>query len=95
MKDYITLGSSPVNEFCAQVGEDDYLEKAREESQRYLDLLKKKFGPEPEGARLSVKSFAHDFGTYHEVVCWYDESFPKSADYAFDIEGNLPLTWEG
>lgn len=95
MKEYLTLGSSPTDENCAQVGDEDYQVKSREECRRYIDLLLKKFGPEPTGAKLSVKSFPHDFGSYREVVCWYDTEIPESFNYCLNIENNLPRTWEG
>jgi hypothetical protein len=68
MKDYITLGSTPSDEPCASVGEPDYPEKALPECRRFLQLLRKTFGPEPEGARFSIQWFPHDFGSYCEVV---------------------------
>lgn len=90
---YIALGSTPAEEPCAQVGDFDYYTKAREECQRYIDLLRATFGPEPEGAHLRIKSFPHDFGSYLEVVCNYDESLPDSIDYAFRLDEEAPATW--
>jgi len=94
MREYLTIGSSPAEEDCAQVGDDDYDQKSREECQRFIELIRKKFGDEPKGARLSIKSFLHDYGSYREVVCYYDDEFPKSVDYAFNVENNAPATWE-
>ena len=94
MKEYLILGSVPGNEHCSQVGDENYQEMSRVECRNFINLLRKKFGSEPEGARLSVKSFPHDFGTYREVVCYYSEKFPLSSDYCFNIEANLPLNWE-
>ena len=68
MPSYLSLAPTPVEEDCAQVGTDDYTARARAECQRFITLLRKKFGPEPDGARLAVKSFPHDFGDYFEVV---------------------------
>ena len=92
-RDYLTLGPTPCDEDCAQVGSENYYSRAREECRRYLDLLRKLFGQEPKGAQLAIKSFPHDFGSYHEVVIWYDDQFPESIEYAFQMEGNLPETW--
>jgi hypothetical protein len=52
-----------------------------------------KFGPEPEGAWLSVKWFEHDFGPYCEVVCYYNTDIQASVQYAFRCEDDLPATW--
>ncbi len=92
-RDYINIGSAPAEEDCAQVGEDNYAEKARRECARFIDLIRKKCGQEPPGARLATKSFPHDFGTYYEVVCYYDDEIPESIDYAYRAESEAPTTW--
>ncbi len=94
-RDYLTLGPTPHDEDCAQVGQPDYREKAIPECKRYIRLLREKFGDEPEGASLNVKSFPHDFGTYFEVIVWFDQAHPLSIDYAFRLEANGPATWAG
>lgn len=95
MIDYINIGPVPPEEDCAQVGSADYPHRARIECQKYIELLRKHLGDEPAGARLKIKSFSHDFGSYLEVVCEYDESRSDAVDYAFKCESNGPMTWEG
>lgn len=63
MKDYINIGSVPCEEDCAQVGREGYREQAVKECKRFIELLRKTFGDEPEGARLAIKWFDHDFGS--------------------------------
>lgn len=92
--EFLEIGCSPTEEDCVQVGTENYSSLAKEECKRYIDLLRKTFGPEPDGARLSIKSFPHDYGSYYEVVCFYDDSKPASIDYAFKIESNSPERWE-
>jgi len=92
-KDFIELGPTPPEEESAQVGEDDYRKKAIAECRRYIGLIRQKLGSEPEGARLKIKSYPHDFGTYYEVACEYDDSKPVSVDYAFACESQGPQTW--
>jgi len=94
MPSYLTLAPAPVEEDCAQVGTDDYTARARDECRRFMALLRTKFGPEPEGARLAIKSFPHDFGDYLEVVCYFDETLPESVEYAYRCEDKLPATWD-
>lgn len=94
MRDYITLGTAPVGEESAQLGDPDYRHKVRDEAERYTTLLRKMFGEEPEGAKLALKGFSHDFGTYHEVVCYYDDENEVAEEYALNIECNLPEYWE-
>ncbi len=68
MCDFLSLGSSPINETCVQVGEQDYASLAKQECARFIGLVRRTFGPEPEGAALQTKAFPHDLGTYYEVV---------------------------
>ena len=95
MKNFFVIGPTPIEEECAQVGEPDYRRRALQECQRFIQLLRDIFGPEPEGAALRIKSFEHDFGTYHDVVCWFDPDMPESVDYAIRCENNTPITWQG
>jgi hypothetical protein len=94
MKTYLSLAPSPIEEDCAQVGTPSYRQQALAECARFIRLLRQKFGPEPEGARLSVKWFDHDFGPYCEVVCYYNTDIPPSVEYAYACEANLPATWD-
>jgi hypothetical protein len=95
MRDYLTLGSTPWNEDCACVGEENYHDRAIAECARFIQLLRTTFGPEPEGAALSVKWFPHDFGHYVEVVCYFNTDIPESVEYAARCEDETPKTWEG
>ena len=93
-RDYLTIGSTPADEDCLQLGTPEYTaQAARAECQRFIDLIRAVCGEEPEGARLSVKGFPHDFGTYYEVVCYYDDDDERAADYAFHVEGDAPCRW--
>lgn len=95
MRDYLTIGCSPVDENCVQVtSNSDYLPAMKEECRRFKQLLLKTFGEPPEGADLAVKSFSHDFGIYCEVVCYFDDTLPESVEYAFNMEANVPETWD-
>ncbi len=94
MNEYITLGSAPAMEQCAQVGDEHYRDQAMRECRAYIAAIRKKLGPEPEGASLRVKSFPHDYGTYYEAVCNYDPNDQAAIDYAFRCEAEAPTTWE-
>jgi hypothetical protein len=93
-RDYIDIGSSPADEECAQVGSPDYAQRARSECNRFIDLIRRVMGPEPEGAQLSIKSNPHDFGAYYEVVCYYDTDNEEASKYAYRCEGEAPSTWD-
>jgi hypothetical protein len=88
--DVVRIGPAPCDEECAQVGQKDYRERAVEECMRFIKLLRKTFGDEPEGARLAIKWFDHDFGSYCEVVCWYEKE--DAREYAFRCENETPLS---
>lgn len=95
MRDYLNIGSTPPDEDCTQVGAENADALMQAECRRYIEALRAKLGPEPFGAILRVKSFAHDFGTYYEVVCYYDDRFEDALEYAFKCESDGPQTWNG
>jgi len=95
MMEWMELGPTPPEEDCAQVGQPDYREKAIPECRRYIDVIRKKLGPEPPGAQLKIKSNPHDFGTYYDVGCYYDEDNKEAMEYAFKCESEGPMTWKG
>src|SRR4051812_9661402 len=94
MRECMDLGSAPAMEDCAQVGREDYYDRARKECRAYIGLLRRMLGQEPEGASLRVTSNPHDFGTYLSVVCDYEPAFPAAIDYAFACEANAPQEWD-
>ncbi len=94
MRDFLSLGSSPINETCVQVGEQDYASLAKQECARFIGLVRRTLGAEPEGAALQTKAFPHDLGTYYEVVCFFDPEIQASVDYAYRCEGETPTTWK-
>jgi hypothetical protein len=94
MRDFLEIGSTPAEEECVQVGEDNYRERATKEMRRFIERIREVLGPEPEGAQLSIKWFPHDFGTYGEVVCYFDEGNDKAREYAFKCDSDAPSTWK-
>lgn len=93
MMDYLTLGPTPAEENCAQVGQPDYDRISRIECKVYLDQLRRTF-PEPANGYFKIKSFGHDFGTYREVCAVYDETDQESCEWAFNAENNSPAEWD-
>ena len=97
MRDYISIGSSPSEEPCAQVGTDNYPTQSSRECLVFKHQLERMFPNPPEGAYLSVKAFPHDFGTYREVVCYYDDEDDgeeSSQSYALKLERETPSNWD-
>ena len=90
--DYQSIGS---NGF-AQVGQDDYREKAMIEL-KYLKGIAERDYPIPEQlhgqVEFRIKSFPHDFGRYHELCVVYNDELNITGHE----EEQLPLTdmfWE-
>jgi len=94
VSDFLTLGSAPAEEECAQVGRPGYREQAIAECRAHVRALRNVLGQEPDGAQLSYRGFSHDFGTYYEVICLFDPNIPEAIDYAFRCESKGPRTWE-
>jgi len=66
----------------------------RRETRVFLGQLHRQFGTSPGTARLGVKSFPHDFGTYHEVVCSFDDTDEIGMDFAYRLENECPESWD-
>jgi hypothetical protein len=94
MEFHVTLGATPCDEPCEQVGPDFRPHVAQAECERFIALIRSKVGPEPNGAKLKVKWFSHDFGRYPEVIVVYDENNPEAEEFAWNLEANVPTTWE-
>jgi len=94
MRDYISLGQTPPNEECIQVGAPNYRIRAIQECKKYIEVIRKMLGPEPEGAKLDIKACDHELGVYYDVVCYYDDENKVAAEYAFNCEANGPQTWD-
>lgn len=92
--DSLYIGECPPEEKCAQVGQEDYQRISGIECRAYIELLRRKLGPEPEGARLVVKSEPHDYGSYKSVHCNFDSSVEIAVEYAYKCEGEGPTEWD-
>lgn len=94
-RDYINIGPTPPDEKCAQVGADDYHAISKRECAAYIRQLRRVLGNEPNGARLSTKRFDHEYGSYLEVICYYDDTNEAALDYALKCESNEgPMKWD-
>jgi hypothetical protein len=73
---------------------EDHME-ARAEGRRYIELLRRFCGPEPEGSTLRVRSNPHDLGDYVTVVYFFDDERKDHIEYMQKLESDGPLNWEG
>lgn len=98
MFDYVWLGSAPADEHCAQVGTDDYSDRAWQECRAYKNQIKRiarEAGKEiPQGASVIIKTENHDFGSYYEVVVKYDDNDAKAVEFAYWAEEHIPGKWD-
>jgi hypothetical protein len=91
--DILYVGPCPAEEDAVQIGEPDYAQRAKTQCRAFIEAIRKTLGQEPEGARLSVASQPHDFGSYYEVVVRFDPEDREAAEYAYRVEAKAPTTW--
>jgi len=92
--DYLEIGCSPTDESCVNVTNDyPYREAMLHECKVFKEYLERKF-PAPEGAYLRTKSCPHDFGSYCEVICNFDQDNHEAAVYAYMLESHTPILWD-
>lgn len=93
MSDYFTLGPVPSDEDCAQVGDENFRQRATLEMNAYINQLRRLFpDAESSGVRFIKQWFNHDFGSYGEVTALYNTDEGFSA--VLNIELNLPSYWD-
>lgn len=88
MRDYFSLGPTPVDEPCEQVGMETYSEeRARLEARTFKHQLQRLF---PE-LLFIVKKWPHDFGFYYDVIVSFEE---EQISAACNVDNNTPLNWD-
>lgn len=92
-RDYIAVGSAPVDEECVQVGTPNYAERAQLQCSYLKKVIGDALGSPPPGVFLEVWGFCHDFGTYYEVVCSFDPDNKEAREYARLCESAAPAAW--
>ncbi len=94
MRDYIELcTTTPFDEKCAQLGEDNYMQNARIEAHAYINQLIRVHGENPEGTNFRITQNPHDFGMYLDIRFDFDEEIEMHLYYMHNIESGLPL-WD-
>lgn len=87
MTDYIELvTTTPVDEPCAQVGMEDYINQARLEARTYIAQLQRVYGAAPVGSHFKIIRCPHDFGTYLDIRFFYDDEDQRHVAYMDNIE---------
>ena len=88
------LGTVPAQESSARPSESDYAARAFAQCQRFIALLRRRLGPEPDGARLGIRRSDQDFDPYLEVVIRFDDEKPAARKYAARCDRDAPTRWE-
>jgi hypothetical protein len=92
-RDYLYIGPAPWDAHCVSTGVTPDLRRLNLlECNAYILALRRRYGPEPEGASLRPRTEDHDSGLYAEVVCWYDVSSEAATRYAYEVESGL-MVW--
>lgn len=92
-QDIYWIGPCPAEEEAVQIGDADYATTAKGQCRKYIEAIRQVCGPEPEGARLTIKSQPHDFGSYYEVAVVFDGENEAAAAYAAKCDEHAPTTW--
>ena len=94
MRDCFYLGPAPAEEECAQSIDRDFEARNKAECLAYIKAIRRVLGPEPDGARLAVKTeTGSDFGPYRECVVYFDSSNREAVEYASRCEEHAPVRW--
>ncbi len=96
---YISLGSSPYEEDCAQIGRQGYETRALAECNAYLHQMERiaraaGFTLPNEKVELVIQPNAHDFGTYYEVNVRYDGDDEEVSRLVIFLDSNNPTSWD-
>ncbi len=92
--EYYEFDTVPYGEECAQVGSIDYKKMANLEIVVLIDQIKRTYGNIPDGIVFKKAECYHDFGTYYEIRCYYNEDVEKQVEYVMSIEQNFPKHWD-
>lgn len=94
--DYITLGPTPPDEDCAQVGEPNFRKLATVQMKAYVNQLNRRFDNWVKDGYIlfDKKWFNHDFGSYGEVVVYYNTEDEMSRMCAISVDRSIPTYWD-
>lgn len=94
----LSLGSSPAEEPCAQLGTANYDVRADAECCVYRDQLLRLYrahhGTLPRGTYLKIAYKLHDYGNYYEVDVVYDPDARATVEAAIWLVDNIPAEWD-
>lgn len=86
--EHIWIGPTPADEPCLQVGSPEYSTiAARAECAEFARQLTELCPPPADTvARFGIRTERHDFGSYHEVVAYFDPDDRRTVEWAYSAE---------
>jgi hypothetical protein len=90
MRDCFPLGSGPADEPNDSPATPDGCRRA---CQAYVRAIRRKLGPEPDGAALEVREADRDGTRTYEVVIAFEDTNPLALSYAYHCDTEAPATW--
>jgi hypothetical protein len=94
MKEKFSLGTTPHDEPCIQMGDSNYRRNSNLECLALIAQLRRERGPEPSGASYKITSNSHDFGNYLDVEIEFEEDNEEAVEFALMIESEIPAKWD-
>lgn len=94
MKEKFSLGTTPHDEPCVQMGDPLFNRNSRLECLALIAQLRRERGPEPLGASYRITSNSHDFGNYFDVEIEFEENNEEAVEFALMIESEIPAKWD-
>lgn len=94
MKEKFSLGTTPHDEPCIQMGDSNYRRNSRLECLAFIEQFRRERGPEPSGANFKITSNSHDFGNYLDVEIEFEENNEEAVEYALSVETEIPAKWD-
>lgn len=93
MREYVEIGCVPFDMDCAQVGQPNYTRDSQIECIVFKKqlirhaLINWHIDISDLRDNIAIKTFRHDFGSYRELVVYYDPSSENETAFAFWLEG--------
>ena len=94
MKEKFSLGTTPHNEPCIQMGDSNYRRNSRLECLALISQFRRERGPEPAGSGFKIASNTHDFGNYFDVEIEFEGDNEEAVEFALMVESEIPEKWD-
>ena len=87
MKTFIDIGSSPCDEKCIQITEDDYSTTGFEECKKFKAQIERAY-PVPRNCSVGIKRCPYEDGYYYSVCVYFDDEDENGITWAYAVEAD-------